>query len=79
MNTNQEFYYGPYDIRVPITIKTIRSTDGCNYRIMEEDFKSYGETEMMSLGPLKKEVYLEKFAEKRADGNYWYKPDSDEK
>ena len=78
MSTNEAFYYGPYDIRVPTTIKRIRSIDGMNDRVISDDFKSYYETEMVSPGLLKKEVYLEKFAEKGSDGNYWYKPNSEE-
>ena len=78
MSTNEEFYYGPHDVRVSTTIKRIRSIDGMNYRIMSDDFKSYYVTEMMSPGALKKEVYLEKFAEKRPDGHYWYKASSND-
>jgi hypothetical protein len=64
----EEYWIGPYDIRVPMKYEIIIAADGVNTKKREG-----GPTEMGVRRSLTKEQYLAKYTELKADGYHWYK------
>lgn len=69
MSEGDNFWEGPYGVRVPNDIPSIWSADGVNY-LTKRGFMS------LVLGmnpPPTRDEYLEKYATLDADGHYYYK------
>ena len=70
INNKNDYWLGPYNIRIPNSIEDVRSTDGCN--MLSKD-GSETERFIRSPSPSEKE-YKEKYA-KLVDGIWYYKID----
>jgi hypothetical protein len=62
------YWRGPYGIRVPNHIPSIKDSDGCNTL-----FKNGSATEMYNPNPPTKEQYLSRYAVLQSDGYYYWK------
>jgi len=68
--TSQDFWIGPYNIRVSKSIKSVVAEDG--YNSLYSDGTETEKYETLNI-EMTQELYLKMYAEKRDDGYYWYK------
>ncbi len=64
----KSYWIGPYGIRVPLDVDSIRDSDGCNHL-----YQNGCVTEMYNPNPPTKEEYFERYVTLRNDGHYWWK------
>ena len=67
---SQNYWTGPYGMKVPESVQHVVASDGYNTR-----HKDGSETEMfmMNAPKMNKDIYLAKYATLGDDGNYYYK------
>lgn len=68
-NINDEYWTGPYGVRVPNSKHSIVGDDGYNTR-----HKDGGQTEMFMINapPMNQDIYRQKYAKLGDDGYYYY-------
>ncbi len=64
----ENFWIGPYDVRIPESINSIKAADGKNTL-----YKNGSQTELPIYYFPTKDEYLSTYAEYRSDLHYWYK------
>lgn len=65
--SNVKYWLGPYDIRVPISIKEIVAKDGYNTL-----YQNGGETQVEINSPITESAYKKKYAIYDANDGYYY-------
>lgn len=65
------FWLGPYNIRVPNSVRSVPASDGKNKLYSNGD--KTDETELYVPLPISKDEYFAKYTEFKSDGHYWYK------
>jgi hypothetical protein len=68
MPKKPEYWLGPYDVRVPLEVKSVAAADGGNTR-----YQNGKETQMGWGADMSKEEYLAKYATLHDDGYYYWK------